>query len=346
MADDTFSPIADRIYRLLVVEDNLTLRQHLEDLLGSDIVQEKIGHSIEIESAADVREAQRLIRKGFDVVLLDLRIPVEEGAPPKKEHGLKLLQDIKRVTPTTELITMSGYGTEDDIIDAIDSGAFYYIAKPFRYEMLAALLSRVLEKKESERMARLDAFTGLYNKAYFDMMLENEISKFPRTGEPSRRKIHPLSVIAMDFDHLKEYNDRYGHLEGDRMLKFVASVLSRTTRRTDVVGRCGGDEFGVLLENATHMQALKRAEKIRETIYEEGKTIGPSDLPVSVSIGVATYPSFLKDPRDLYKAADDALYASKRAGRNITCGYTTRGEIKMYQEIIEEMEREHGEDKR
>ena len=323
-------------YSLLIVDDDAIFTEYLQHLLESDLLLEKIGnHTLQVEDAGSVQKAQRLIRQHYDIVLLDIYIPFEEGGSPQREHGPNLLREIKKITPESEVIMLSGYGTEDDIVEAINEGAFYYLDKPFRSELLAALLTRVIERKESERRAWTDGFTGLYNKTFFEFSLKNEIRKFPKNGVPQRRHLDPLSLILLDFDHLKEYNDRYGHLEGDHVIKKVASIVRKTTRSSDVVARNGGDEFGVLLAGADHVSALKQAERIRETVYEQGLEYAKErNLPLTVSLGVATFPSFLETADNLYKAADDALYTSKRSGRNAVYGYTELGEAKSFQELV------------
>jgi len=323
-------------YGVLIVEDDFVFVEYLQHLLASDAFLERIGnHTLRIEHAGSVQEVRGMIGQHYDMVLLEMRIPFEEGAPPQKEHGLALLREIKKSTPESEVIVLSGYGIEGDVVEALDEGAFYYLDKPFRNELLATLLARVIEKKESEREAWTDGFTGLYNKTFFEFTLKNEIGKFPRSGTPARRHLSPLSVILLDFDHLKEYNDRYGHLEGDYIIKKMASIIRETTRSSDIVARNGGDEFGVLLAGANHFNALRQAERIRKTVYEQGLEYAKEkDLPVTVSLGVATFPSFLEAADDLYKAADDALYASKRSGRNAVHGYTESGEVKSFQALV------------
>ena len=181
----------------------------------------------------------------------------------------------------------------------------------------------------------MDGFTGLYNKAFFEFSLKNEVAKFPKNDAPARRRLSPVSLILLDFDHLKEYNDQYGHLEGDFVIKAIAAVIKQTTRGSDIVARNGGDEFAVLLVGADHVQALRRAERIRKAVYKYGMEYARvKDLPMTVSVGVASYPSFLESAEALYKAADDALYASKRSGRNTVHGYAKSGELKSFQELL------------
>ena len=331
-------------YRLLIVDDDPLFAKYLKTLLGSDFLLEKISHRVlEVEHAGSMKEALSKIKTHFDIVLLDINIPLEEGAAPQRKHGLTVLREIKKSSSETEVIMISGYGPEvDTIVQAINEGAFYYLDKPFRNELLAALLTRVIEKKESERKAWMDGFTGLYNKAFFEFSLKNEVDKFPKDDAPARRRLSPVSLILLDFDHLKEYNDQYGHLEGDFVIKKIAAVIKQTTRGSDIVARNGGDEFAILLVGADHAQALRRAERIRKAVYKYGMEYAKvKDLPMTVSIGVATFPSCLESVDALYKAADDALYASKRSGRNAVHGYAESGELKFFQELVGSESVEH-----
>ncbi|OPX22426.1 MAG: hypothetical protein B1H02_06200 [Candidatus Latescibacteria bacterium 4484_107] len=324
-------------YRVLIVDDDPLFAKYLKSLLGSDFLLEKISNRVlRVEHAGSMKEALSKIKTHYDIVLLDINIPLEEGLPPQRAHGLAVLREIKKASSETEVIMISGYGPEvDTVVQAINEGAFYYLDKPFRNELLAALLTRVIEKKESERKAWLDGFTGLYNKAFFEFSLKNEVAKFPKNDAPARRRLSPVSLILLDFDHLKEYNDQYGHLEGDFVIKAIAAVIKQTTRGSDIVARNGGDEFAVLLVGADHVQALRRAERIRKAVYKYGMEYARvKDLPMTVSVGVASYPSFLESAEALYKAADDALYASKRSGRNTVHGYAESGELKSFQELL------------
>ncbi|MFH1006093.1 MAG: GGDEF domain-containing response regulator [Candidatus Latescibacterota bacterium] len=325
------------VYRVLIVDDDPLFVEYLQSLLGSDLLQDIISYrEFQIEHAGSVTEAQSVIQTHYDIVLLDINIPLEEGAPPQRKHGLSVLKEIRKEAPETEVIMISGYGPEGDIIvQALNEGAFYYLDKPFRTELLATLLKRVIEKKESERKAWMDGFTGLYNKAFFEFSLKHEVSKFPKAGLPARRQLNSVSLILLDFDHLKEYNDRCGHLEGDVVIRKVAAVIKTATRDSDLVARNGGDEFGILLAGADHGNALRRAERIRQSVYENGAEYGKlKKLPMTISVGVATFPSFLESADGLYKAADDALYASKRSGRNAVHGYDPSGQIKSYHELM------------
>jgi len=326
--------------RVLIVDDDPLVAKYIKRLLESDFLQERLSQRVfRVEQAGSVKEALSKIKAHYEIVLLDINIPLEEGTPPQGKYGLTVLREIKKASSETEVIMISGCGPEvDAIVQAIDEGAFYYLDKPFRNELLAALLMRVIEKKESERKAWMDGFTGLYNKAFFEFSLKREIGKFPKGSEPARRHLNPVTLILLDFDHLKEYNDQYGHLEGDDVIKKIAAIIKKKTRGSDIVARTGGDEFGILMVGVDHANGLRRAERIRQAVYDYGYDYGMEygkvkQLPMTVSVGVATFPSFLESADALYKAADDALYATKRSGRNAVHGYAESGALKTFQEL-------------
>jgi len=164
--------------------------------------------------------------------------------------------------------------------------------------------------QELANMARTDPLTGLYNRLVLMEGLRQEFRRCERRGEP-------LSVIFMDVDHFKQYNDSYGHVEGDVALQAVAEALRLVIRDTDVLARYGGEEFVALLPTANSQDAEGVAERCR------GAVAGITSLnrSVSLSVGVATLKlcgeaDEAKSPEALLSAADQALYAAKEAGRN------------------------------
>jgi len=181
----------------------------------------------------------------------------------------------------------------------------------------AAIFSDITERKEMEEQLRFlstrDGLTGLFNRRTLDEELENEWRRALRA--PS-----PFSMILLDIDCFKLYNDTYGHLEGDVCLKKVAGTVGRSVRRTgDVTTRYGGEEFAVLLPMTQAKDAARIAESIRAGVEalgvaHEASKVGPS---VTVSVGVGTLtPSMDESPETLLKLADEALYQAKSEGRN------------------------------
>lgn len=187
-----------------------------------------------------------------------------------------------------------------------------------RVSMLAALAGQMgmaLENAELYRrmlyLSETDGLTGLYNARFFYDRVETEITR-------SRRYGHALSLLMLDIDHFKKFNDTYGHLGGDEALKHLARILREESRATDIVARYGGEEFGVVLPETDGENAQKLAERIRHAVESQ-----PFDLDLlkreaslTISIGVATMPEDLARAEDLVRLADKALYRAKQGGRN------------------------------
>ncbi len=324
---------------LLIVDDEAPLRKHLKKLLTMKNLQEELGRAIYIDEAPDADTADALIERHYDIVLIDMSMPNSKG-DPDKEVGIKLLQRIKERSPKSEVIAITGYGTDERAIAAIEMGAFYFLNKPFPNELLIALIKRIINMKHTERLAQIDGLTNLYNKAFFNTILENEVNKFPKKGEPKRRLVSALSIAIVDIDNFKRINDTYGHIEGDRTLKAVANALRSSSRRTDIVARWGGEEFTVILPGATTAPALNQAERIRKAVGNVSvpREDGNGEIRVTARVGVATYPSFFEDVEELLKRADEASYFARQNGGNTTCGYDSEGKIRKFSELVEKVE--------
>jgi len=176
---------------------------------------------------------------------------------------------------------------------------------------LAVSLANARMVHKLETMATTDGLTGLFNKRAMLEQAEAKISSAKRFG----RK---LSVLVTDIDFFKRVNDTYGHDIGDQVIRGLGDVLRRQKRATDVVARFGGEEFVVLCEQTEEGGAVLLAERIREDLEKTVFTTPNGKLSVTCSIGVATLPDAGGDWETLFKAADEALYASKRGGRNRT----------------------------
>jgi diguanylate cyclase (GGDEF)-like protein len=169
--------------------------------------------------------------------------------------------------------------------------------------------------RANARLAELavrDALTGLYNRRYLEETLERETSRARRGGDP-------LGIAVIDVDHFKRCNDSFGHAAGDAVLRAVASTMQSLLRGEDILCRYGGEEFVLVMANASIEITRARAELIREcvhklTIKHEGKNVGP----ISVSVGVAMFPENGASGQAVVKAADAALYRAKQSGRNRT----------------------------
>lgn len=174
---------------------------------------------------------------------------------------------------------------------------------------LAVALSNAASVRRLEELATTDGLTGCFNKRYFHEELTARLTAAERFGRQ-------LSLLVVDLDHFKTVNDTYGHATGDIVLRELGTLLRRLGRETDVVARFGGEEFCVLCEETDARGALLLAERARAELAETAITTELGTLRVTCSIGVATYPEHARDKQELFEAADRALYAAKRDGRN------------------------------
>lgn len=226
--------------------------------------------------------------------------------------------------PVVDGQTIVGLVTDKDLLEAVQGGllGMSHVAKRFKDE------------------ARHDALTGLANRRYFDTTLDDEVSHHERLG-------HGLGLLLLDVDLFKSINDQFGHPRGDLVLQELATRLRSSVRSTDFVARIGGEEFAIIAEVHSKHALMGLAEKIRACVAREkfrapspdlasgADPIAPSEpsserfkseppiaLDVTVSVGVAFLDGKIDSPHRLYRAADEALYVSKRSGRN----YATLGQ--------------------
>ncbi len=177
-------------------------------------------------------------------------------------------------------------------------------------EQVGMALSNLRLRETLRNQSIRDALTGLFNRRYTDETLAREIHR-------ASREASVISVLVMDVDFFKKFNDTFGHQAGDRVLATLGSLLRKKTRESDIASRIGGEELAVVLPGASTAEAHRRAEAIREEVsrmevIHEGKDIGP----VTLSIGVAAYPEHGETADEIVRVADTALYRAKREGRN------------------------------
>jgi len=158
-----------------------------------------------------------------------------------------------------------------------------------------------------EEKTRTDALTGLFNRRHLDAALVIELDR-------ARHEKVPLGLLMLDLDHFKAFNDRFGHPQGDALLRAVADLLREQLRPTDTVARYGGEEFTVLLPRSPRTEAVRIAERLRRRLSE--LRAGPEEAKITGSFGLAIFPDDGESAADLVAAADAALYEAKRLGRD------------------------------
>ncbi len=292
-----------RKQKILIVDDtpaNLMI-------LGEDLQQ-----NYEVFIATNGESAlKKVAAKPPDLILLDIIMPGLDGY----EVCRRLKKDPMSAGIPVIFITAKS-AVKDETL-GLEIGAVDYITKPFNMAIVRARVKTHLELKRKsdmlESLSRRDGLTGIFNRRQFDEALAREWKRSARAGRP-------LSLILLDIDCFKLYNDNYGHLSGDQCLRRIALALSSTLRRaTDLVARYGGEEFVVILGETDVGGALKMGEKILHAvgalqIEHACSTVAPH---VTVSVGAATtVPEAGTDERILLEVADNALYEAKTSGRN------------------------------
>jgi len=169
---------------------------------------------------------------------------------------------------------------------------------------------------QKEQGALVDELTGLYNRRYFNDAIGREVERFKRSGQR-------FSLLMLDVDHFKRFNDTHGHLAGDDALRTVGQALQNTARSFDHVVRYGGEEFALILPHTDAVQAIAAAERMRSAIAATPVRVNGQPVPITVSVGAATFPEDAINARDLVSRADEALYEAKRT-RNAACSFSER----------------------
>jgi len=247
-----------------------------------------------------------------DLILLDIMMPGMDGY-----EVCRLLHE----DPDTVEIPVIFITAMDEVEDetrGLDAGAVDYIAKPFSSAIVRARVRTHLELKrhrdELRNLSNLDGLTGIPNRRRFDEVLGLEWRRAVRSS-------HSISLLIIDIDHFKNYNDTFGHPTGDDCLREVAATLRGCAlRSSDFVGRYGGEEFAAILPNTSAEGAATMAERMREAVDqlllgEETDPTGPRGVTVSIG-GATAAASFQGDPLKLVERADRQLYRAKDAGRN------------------------------
>ncbi len=238
-----------------------------------------------------------------ELILLDMYMPDCSGAE---------LASIIRQNDSFVGIPIVFLSVETDSerqFDAIRSGADDFLTKPIDPEhLVTSVRIRAARTRAMRFFMERDSLTGLLNHTNLKERLEDDLSR--------ARRIGTRMVFAMiDIDHFKSVNDTYGHLTGDRVLKGLARLLEERLRRTDVVGRYGGEEFGIILFNTDGVQAKRLMDGLRESFSRLRQTNGEATFTVTFSCGIAEFPRF-ESASSVSEAADAALYLAKEAGRN------------------------------
>lgn len=240
----------------------------------------------------------------FAVVITELR--------SAKMNGPEVIKAVHEASPATNVLVLTAYSFITSAIEAMELGAYGYITKPLNTSEIRIVVERAVERffllrseVKKEYYADLsvrDSLTGLYNARFLKEFLTAEFSKLIL-------RLEKLSLMMIDIDDFKKFNDAYGHPAGDETIRKLSKVLKDAVRgEIDTIFRYGGEEFLVVLPRTDKTGA--------QVVAKRTITLVNLYLPVTVSIGIATYPDDTKDQDDLIKQSDAALYNAKQTGKN------------------------------
>jgi diguanylate cyclase (GGDEF)-like protein len=289
---------------ILIVDDDIAIKESVTAYLKA--------LKYDVKSALNAEKALEILTSfKADLVLTDVMM---QGM-----DGLELTRRIKE-SYDIDVMVMTGYSAEYSYENAIQAGASDFIFKPFRFEELDLRIKRVLGEarlkkerskhlKELKQLAITDALTGLYNSRHFFAQIKNEIQRHNRYSRA-------LSMMILDIDLFKNYNDSWGHLEGDKVLMGIGKTINSCLRSMDTAYRYGGEEFTILLPETKLQKACVVGERIKDKISAQVFEPKPeTKTSITVSLG-ATELVKGEDLNSFIRRADKALYISKDTGRN------------------------------
>lgn len=307
--------------RILVAVADRSTRESISELL----VQK--GHGV---TGSESRDEALAALEGdpFPIVIIDV------------DEEMDLVRRAKSANTDATVIAVTDGRSPEKITEVLQLGAFDHLVRPLaNMDLVAAALNRAIQKAELQRdnrhlleslkrnveemgklnstlreLATRDGLTGLFNHRFFREALDQEISRCTRHERT-------FSLIFLDVDYFKKYNDTHGHLAGDEVLVTLATEIKQASRATTILARYGGEEFVLLVPETDGTGARIYAEKVRKLVEEhpfKGRETQP-DGAVTLSLGVATFPHDGRDSASLINYADQALYRAKEGGRNRVC---------------------------
>jgi len=283
-------------YRVLVIDDDADFVSYIETALrNSGFICE---HVEDPSDTLDVLESF-----SPEIILLDLNMPHVDG------RELAVVIRHQEAFVGTPIVFLSAEAKIETKVDAMGLGGDDFLTKPIELDHLVGMLKSRTERFRLLRSRMVqDSLTGLINHSTTKQLLDREI-------ERSRRMGAPLTFAMIDIDHFKNVNDTYGHGIGDRVIRAVARLLKSRLRSIDVIGRMGGEEFGVVLSGTAGSEALDIFNQIREAFSDIEFRINGGQFGCTFSCGVAEFPD-CPTSMEILDCADKALYRAKHGGRN------------------------------
>jgi len=284
-------------FHVLIVEDSDLLRDHYA------LVLRAAGMRVEtLEAPHRILDTLNLFAP--DLILLDLYLPGCHGG-----EVARVIRQDSRFTdlPIMFLSTETGRQLQ---LAAMRTGGDDFLQKPISdADLVSAVSLRAARFRNLRELIRQDRMTGLLNHIAFTLQLEFELARQTRAGGE-------LSTVMLDIDHFKRVNDTHGHQAGDRVIRALARLLTRRLRKTDIIGRYGGEEFAIIMADTPAADACAVIDGLREEFTRLVHHGDGQEFRCSFSAGVAACRDPGTSPDALLKRADDALYEAKRQGRN------------------------------
>ncbi len=302
-----FNDSSEEAGRILVVEDKPSSVRRLQQGLAQTFGLTIVDNPVDALAAAQAEE--------FDVVIVSLSLSGGDGL---RLCSQMRSSDAMRQTP---MLLITDVGDTAQLLRALDLGVNDYIIRPIEVAELRARVRTQLRRRRytqklrevvtsAVELAVTDSLTGLYNRRYLETHLQSLMAR----GDAGDRQV---CLLIFDIDFFKGVNDTYGHEAGDDVLREFSSRLKRSVRGIDLVSRYGGEEFVVVMPETDTAYAKKVAERLRRDVEREAfLTTAGVHIPVTVSIGLASYSGTGDSTAALVRRADEALYAAKRSGRN------------------------------
>jgi len=292
-------------FKVLIIEDDNNIFNTLKRGLESS--------EYKVWRAASGNEALKLFKNiNFMVVISEAMMP--------DITGTELIKRLKKINSKINVITLTTYSFASFGVETLEAGAYAYLLKPLNMKEVMVFLRRAIENTYLANQARqrrtykdmsiLDGLTGVYNHRYFDEVLDWHIAHF-------RRHLQALSLFMIDIDHFKRYNDTKGHPQGDRALSDAARLFTESLREYDQVCRYGGEEFTIIMPQTPQRQAKIVGDRLIVSARVK--------LPVTISVGLSTFPDNAQTKKELIDKADKAMYQAKALGRNRLCVFDERG---------------------
>jgi len=288
------------------------------ELLGyppEELRQKVFMDLVPLEDLFAIREGFEEMRQGQEVRFrtrvisrLGERIPVEVLGVHREEAFFMMLRDLREMVEIEEEFERRKKEFAEKIRERDLYARELQVIRSLYKEKLKEIEGM---REEALHLSYIDDLTGIYNHRFFIQQLTLEV-------ERQKRYSAPLSLLMIDIDYFKNYNDTNGHLAGDQVLKAVSILIQRGVRQTDIVARYGGEEFSAILINAGREKALEIAERVRRNVADTrfpNESAQPNKQ-LTVSVGVATFSSSISSLTDLIREADHALYRAKKRGRN------------------------------